>query len=324
MRPYFNACKLKEGPMNSMIEVKNLTKDYGFNRGVFDISFHIEKGEVFGFLGPNGAGKSTTVRHLMGFSKPDKGDTTIYQMSTFENYDKILKHVGYIPGELALPNGLTGKAFIRHVEDLTKYKNPERQKMLLDKFELSNKELSLPTKQMSLGSKRKLVIVSAFMHDPDIYILDEPTSGLDPFMQDVFIELIKEEKKREKTILFSSHIFNEIDAKCDRISIIKDGRIVSSFNAHDFKHNQDKLYELTFKNQSDYLTLLKSKNEWITIVDITPVDFKIIVGVNDQHINELIDLLKNLDILHFHHMKETLESYFLSFYSEDKNFGGIE
>ena len=100
---------------------------------------------------------------------------------------------------------------------------------------------------MSLGSKRKLVIVSAFMHDPDIYILDEPTSGLDPFMQDVFIELIKEEKKRGKTILFSSHIFNEIDATCDRISIIKDGRIVSSFNAHDFKHNQDKLYELTFK-----------------------------------------------------------------------------
>ena len=172
----------------SVIDVEHLTKDYGSGRGVFDVSFRVDKGEVFGFLGPNGAGKSTTIRHLMGFSKPDSGSTKIFGRETFEKYFEILGRVGYIPGEIALPAGLTGWEFLRMMQALQKCRNEERLAYLLKIFEL---DPSGETKRMSLGVKRKLAVVAAFMSDPDVLILDEPTSGLDPVMQDVFVDFIK-------------------------------------------------------------------------------------------------------------------------------------
>lgn len=166
-----------------VIEVKNFTKDYGSGRGVFDISFSVKSGEVFGFLGPNGAGKSTTIRHLLGFSKPDSGTTQIFGLNTFDNYYKIMSRVGYIPGEIALPAGLTGWEFIHMVQDLQHVHNNERLQELLQIFDLQDNVLKGETKHMSLGVKRKLAVVTAFMGDPDVLILDEPTSGLDPVMQ---------------------------------------------------------------------------------------------------------------------------------------------
>jgi ABC-type Na+ transport system ATPase subunit NatA len=178
----------------SVIDVKHLTKDYGFGRGVFDVSFQVEKGEVLGFLGPNGAGKSTTIRHLMGFSKPDSGKTRIFGKESFHQYDKILKSVGYIPGEIALPAGLTGWEFLRMMQDMQGHRNKKKLDELLGLFEL---DPSGDTKRMSLGVKRKLAVVTAFMNDPDVLILDEPTSGLDPVMQDVFIDYLKNERNNK-------------------------------------------------------------------------------------------------------------------------------
>ena len=202
------------------IEVEHLTKDYGSGRGVFDVSIAVDRGEVFGFLGPNGAGKSTTIRHLMGFSKPDSGSTKIEGMETFRRYFEVLNHVGYIPGEIALPAGLTGWEFIRMMQNLQKIQNEKRLGEMLKLFELEDEVLKGETKRMSLGVKRKLAVVTAFMSDPDVLILDEPTSGLDPVMQENFIQFIHEEKERGKTILLSSHIFSEIDSTCDRIAMI--------------------------------------------------------------------------------------------------------
>ena len=213
------------------IEVEHLTKDYGSDRGVFDVSIAVDRGEVFGFLGPNGAGKSTTIRHLMGFSKPDSGSAKIEGTETFHRYFEVLNHVGYIPGEIALPAGLTGWEFIRMMQNLQKIHNEKRLGEMLKLFELEDEVLKGETKRMSLGVKRKLAVVTAFMSDPDVLILDEPTSGLDPVMQENFIQFIHEEKERGKTILLSSHIFSEIDSTCDRIAIIKDGKIVSQFVA---------------------------------------------------------------------------------------------
>ena len=204
----------------NVIEVDHLTKDYGFGRGVFDVSIHVNKGEVFGFLGPNGAGKSTTIRHLMGFSKPGSGTTKIFGEDTFDKYYDVLKKVGYIPGEIALPAGLTGKEFIKMMQDLTGIRNEERLKMLLELFELDDTALAGDVKRMSLGVKRKLAVVTAFMSDPEVLILDEPTSGLDPVMQERFVDFIHKEKERGKTILLSSHIFSEIDNTCDRICLL--------------------------------------------------------------------------------------------------------
>lgn len=302
----------------SVLEVKNLTKDYGHGRGVFDVSFSVEKGEVFGFLGPNGAGKSTTIRHLMGFSKPQNGQTLIFGKDTFEKYNQILNHVGYIPGEIALPSGLTGWQFIRMMQNLQKCHNEEWLNHLLELFELNPIG---ETKRMSLGVKRKLAIVVSFMSDPDVLILDEPTSGLDPVMQEVFINFIKEEKRRGKTILLSSHIFSEVDATCDRIAIIKDGRIVSLFNANDLKHASTKNYKITFNDQNNYVKFI-NKEKGIKIIDQNKDVNQIIVSIDDKDINLLISSLANYDISDFVHLKETLQDYFMKYYKEDKDFKG--
>ena len=227
--------------MEEIINVNSLTKDYGHGRGVFDVSFEVQKGEVFGFLGPNGAGKTTTIRHIMGFSRPQSGETKVFGKDSFVFHNDIMKKLGYLPGEIALPEGLTGWEFIRMMQKLKKSKNEERLQYLLDKFEL---DPSGSTKRMSIGVKRKLAVVTAFMDDPDVLILDEPTSGLDPIMQEKFIGFVKEEKARGKTILLSSHIFSEVDATCDRIAIIKDGKIMSVFVADDIRYNENKTFRI--------------------------------------------------------------------------------
>lgn len=305
-----------------IIEVNDLTKDYGSGRGVFDVSIHVDKGEVFGFLGPNGAGKSTTIRHLLGFSKPDKGSTKIFGKETFDKYYEILDKVGYIPGEIALPAGLTGWQFIRMMQDLQKIHNEERLKEMLELFELDDATLNMETKHMSLGVKRKLAVVTAFMSDPEVLILDEPTSGLDPVMQENFIEFIHKEKARGKTILLSSHIFSEIDSTCDRIAIIKDGKIVSEFIANDLKHASRKFYSIDFKNENAKNEFLNKSKELSSLVLIKDEGLNAYISIEDSDLNSLISMLSKLEVDSFSNRKETLEDYFMKFYKEDKDFGG--
>ena len=306
----------------NVIEVKNLTKDYGSGRGVFDVNFSVGKGEVFGFLGPNGAGKSTTIRHLMGFSNPDSGQTLIFGKPTFENYHEILNKVGYIPGEIALPAGLTGREFIRMMQDLQKIHNEEMLERMLDMFELSAAVLKGDTKRMSLGVKRKLAVVTAFMSDPDVLILDEPTSGLDPVMQNKFIEFIHEEKRLGKTILLSSHIFSEIDSTCDRIAIIKDGKIVSEFIADDLKHASKKFYQIDFETQADKKSFAGKAKAIPSLEIINDGRSELYLSVNDEDINKTISILSEYAVKKFSNRRESLEDYFMKFYKEDKDFGG--
>ena len=304
------------------IEVEHLTKDYGSGRGVFDVSIAVDRGEVFGFLGPNGAGKSTTIRHLMGFSKPDSGSTKIEGMETFHRYFEVLNHVGYIPGEIALPAGLTGWEFIRMMQNLQKIHNEKRLGEMLKLFELEDEVLKGETKRMSLGVKRKLAVVTAFMSDSDVLILDEPTSGLDPVMQENFIQFIHEEKERGKTILLSSHIFSEIDSTCDRIAIIKDGKIVSQFVADDLKHASRKYYTVTFANEAEKAAFLQKAAALATFQLIREEGTEAYLSVEDSDLNALIALLAAAKVVTFSNRRETLEDYFLKFYKEDKDFGG--
>lgn len=290
-----------------VIEVNHLTKDYGFGRGVFDVSIYVDKGEVFGFLGPNGAGKSTTIRHLMGFSKPDSGKAEIFGKDSFEKYDKILNNVGYIPGEIALPAGLTGNEFIQMMQNMQKTHNAKRLKEMLELFELEEKVLKGETKRMSLGVKRKLAIVTAFMSDPDVLILDEPTSGLDPVMQENFIQFIHSEKERGKTILLSSHIFSEIDSTCDRIGIIKDGKIVSEFIADDLKHATRKYYSVEFENATAKAAFKNSGAGIDSFRLLNEDENSVYISVEDSDLNALISLLSSLKVQSFSNRKETLE-----------------
>jgi len=310
--------------MADIIEVNHLTKDYGSNRGVFDVSFHVSKGEAFGFLGPNGAGKSTTIRHILGFSKPDSGETRVFGQEMFKYHDQVLSRVGYIPGEIALPRGLTGWQFIRMMQDMQHIHDDAMLERMLKMFKLEDDVLCGNTKRMSLGVKRKLAVVVAFMSDPEVLILDEPTSGLDPVMQEVFIDFIKEEKKRGRTILLSSHIFSEVDATCDRISIIKDGHIVSDFVADDLKHASVKRFKVCFKRAEDYGKMLEviKRSKYVNLIKTKEDINAIYLSCDDRDINKLVAELSKYEISEFDHKKETLQDYFMKFYKEDIDFGG--
>lgn len=300
------------------IEVNHFTKDYGSGRGVFDVSFEVNKGEVFGFLGPNGAGKSTTIRHLMGFSKPQNGTTKILGLDSFNNYTSFMDKVGYLPGEIALPDGLTGIEFLEMMKKMKKCKDEKWINYLIDYFELDARG---DTKRMSLGVKRKLAVVVAFMNNPDILILDEPTSGLDLAMQKKFIEFIKEEKKKGKTILLSSHIFSEVNATCDRIAIIKDGKLVSTFVANDLKHKKDKTYKISFENETDKKDFINKENNKKIYKVLDEEKTTLTVMVNDNKINDFISIISKYKISDFNELKETLEDYFMSYYVEDRKYG---
>lgn len=302
----------------SVIEISNLTKDYGHGRGIFDVSLNVKKGECFGFLGPNGAGKTTTIRHLMGFSKPQSGSAKIQSKDCRINAAELQQTIGYLPGEIALPTSITGDEFLQMQMKMKNVVDDSYCKMLCEKFEFNGE---IETKRMSLGMKRKLAVIIAFLHDPDILILDEPTSGLDPVMQQVFIEYILSEKERGKTIFLSSHIFHEIDETCDRIAIIRDGVIVSQFVADEIKNRENKIYRVTFKELDGYKQFVNmpydftSKNEQ---------KLRARAKVNDKDVNKFISDISQLDIADVHEIPFTLENYFMQFYKEDKVFEGVK
>lgn len=304
-----------------VLQIEHLTKDYGHNRGVFDVSFNVEKGEVYGFLGPNGAGKTTTIRHIMGFSKPQKGYVHVNGMNSWKNSSEIQKNLGYLPGEIAFPESLTGTEFINMMAQLRGLKDMSHTNYLINKFEL---DPSGSLKRMSLGMKRKLAIVTAFMHDPEVLVLDEPTSGLDPIMQNIFIEFIKEEKKRGKTILLSSHIFSEIDATCDKISIIKDGKLISTFVADELRHSERKTFKIEFNAKEEFESFIKKveKTKNINLIDKKLHKNQVKIGINDADINNLIDIVSDYDLKFFSEIKFTLEDYFMKFYDRNTNTQG--
>ena len=300
-----------------MINVNELTHDYGHGRGVFEVSFDVDKGETLGFLGPNGAGKSTTMRHLMGFSKPQSGSATIDGLDCTRQSSEIMKRVGYLPGEVALPDGLTGAGFLKMMNELRGGGSDRRAQELLERFKL---DPSGSVKRMSIGEKRKLAVAAAFMGDPEILLLDEPTSGLDPIMQEEFISLIKEEKQRGRTVLLSSHIFAEVEALCDRIAIIKDGRLVSTVDAAEIRHGLNNIITVGFENEKDFAEFGNGSFDF-RLRDRSSL--KCSVVVDDSDINCFIKAIKRFAIHSFEEHSVTLEEYFMHFYKSNKTFGGV-
>ena len=229
-----------------IIEVEHLTRDYGGGRGVFDVSFQVAAGEVFGFLGPNGAGKTTTIRHLMGFLKAKEGGCRINGLDCFRDREKVQQMLGYLPGEISFFDDMTGVEFLDFVSGYRKDKGGSRRKELMDMFDLNPHG---KIKKMSKGMKQKVGIVAAFMHDPQILILDEPTSGLDPLMQNRFIELVEAEREKGKTILMSSHMFEEVERTCHRIGIIRAGKLVAMDQVEALREQYMTPYTVTLESE---------------------------------------------------------------------------
>ena len=216
--------------MKPIIQLERATKDYGRGRGVFKVSFAVARGEVVGFLGANGAGKSVTMRLLMGFVRPSSGRVLIGGRDCFADRARIQRSVGYLPGELACPSDLTGRAFLDFVAAMRGARDHRRRDELTEFFEL---DPSARIRSMSKGTKQKLGIVAAFMGAPDVLLLDEPTSGLDLLMQRRFVELVRAERARGATVLLSSHVLGEVEGTCDRAIFIRRGHLSSQAQASD-------------------------------------------------------------------------------------------
>ena len=294
----------------NVIEIRQLTKDYGNNRGIFDVSLSVKKGEVFGFLGPNGAGKSTTIRHLMGFIQADQGSCQINGLDCLRDHARIQQALGYLPGEIAFMDDMTGLEFIKFMAKMKGMTDLTKAYELMEHFELNPQG---KIKKMSKGMKQKIGIICAFMHDPELLILDEPSSGLDPLMQNRFIELVLEEKQRGKTIFMSSHIFEEIERTCDRTAMIKDGRLISIEELQTLKASKHKTYQITFATQELVEQFMDEGFE------CKQVESNVIKVVPRNNLNYLLATLSRYDIIDLDITKPTLEELFLHFYGGDES-----
>jgi ABC-2 type transport system ATP-binding protein len=291
--------------------MENLTKDYGGGKGIFNISLEVNKGETFGFVGTNGSGKTTTIRHIMGFLKADSGIVSVFSKDAWTDSCDIKRSVGYIPGEIAFPDIKTGTEFLKiqaeflGVTDMT-YAHYRIKKLQLDP--------SANLKRMSKGMKQKTAVVAALMGDKDILILDEPTTGLDPLMRASFIEIINEERGKGKTIFMSSHLFEEIEDTCDRVALIKDGRLIDIADMEKIRYHNVKTYKIEFATAVDYHKFLTQK---FTLIRKQYEHNQVTITIDDKDVNELFKALKGLDVKFISEKRYDLEQYFNKLYKNE-------
>ena len=287
------------------IELQNLTKDYGEGRGIFDINLKIEQGEMVGFVGTNGSGKTTTIRNIMGFLKPTSGHAYVNGLETWHNASEIAKNIGYVPGEIAFPDLPTGTAFLKSQAEFLGVKDMSYANYLIEKLQLDPKA---NLKRMSKGMKQKTALVAALMNNPEILILDEPTTGLDPLMRIAFLDIIKEEHKKGKTILMSSHLFNEMEDSCDRVVLIDHGRIIAIADMDkDVRNRPCKDFKIEFKTHEDYEQF--KKLDYKVIRDQEQYN-QVTININNDEINKLFKSLHNFDVKFIAEVKYTLEKHF--------------
>jgi len=231
--------------MNTVMELNGLTKFYGKQRGIEDVTFNVSEGEIFGFIGPNGAGKSTTIRTLLALFEPTKGNASIFGKDCVKYADVIARDVGYVPSEAAYYDNMKVRELLDYTGRL--YKKDCRQKA--DNLcKLLDLDQSRKIADISFGNKKKVGIVSALLHSPRLIILDEPTAGLDPLVQQCFFEIIKEENNNGATVFFSSHILSEVQKTCGRVAILKHGKLISIQEISELHESGFKRVNITAKN----------------------------------------------------------------------------
>lgn len=287
----------------NILEIINLKKYYGNVRGIEDISIKLKRGEAYGFIGPNGAGKSTTIRALMSLINPTSGMILIDGKKLDKNDLELKKIIGYLPSEIYLYDDLTVKEILDFHESFYEKNINKRRKQLVKLLKLDeNKKIE----DLSLGNLKKLGIILALMHEPKILILDEPTSGLDPIMQNVFYEILLEEKKKETTILYSTHILSEVSKICDRIGIIKEGKIVREDTVENIEKNN--MTYLTIES-IDIDKIKKDLNLKIVSEHNNSVKF-----INDLNSNKLINIISKYNINKLLIEEMTIEDLFMEYY----------
>lgn len=289
---------------SNVIEIKNLTKMYGKNRGIIDVSFDVKEGEIYGFIGPNGAGKSTTLRLLVGLIFPTNGSATIFGKDSVKQGNIIRKDVGYLPSEVFYYEKMKVMELLKYSASFYKKDCTKRINELCTRMEL---DTTRKIDELSYGNKKKVGIVQGLLHSPKLIILDEPTSGLDPLMQQKFFKIIKEENDKGVTILFSSHILSEVQKLCDRIAIIKEGSIIRI----------DEISALNKESYKKFKIICNDLNEADLpkdgINDFTKTNNHI-TFMHKGNINEIIKIISQHEIIDLQIEEPTLEEIFMHYY----------
>ena len=292
----------------NIIEIKSLTKSYGKARGIVDVSFNVEEGEIFGFIGPNGAGKSTTIRTLLSLIYPTSGSATIFGKDCIEFGPEIKKEIGYLPSEVFYYDNMK-------VIDLLKYSasfyKKDCSKRILELAEIMDLDLNKKIDDLSFGNKKKVGIVQGLLHEPKLIILDEPTSGLDPLMQQKFFELLEEENKKGATILLSSHILSEVQRLCNRVAIIKEGKVIKVEKISTLKEDNHKKFKIEVRSKID--------TNYFKISGVSALDIKdnIISFLFRGNINSIMKKISEIEIVNLWIEEPDLEEIFMHYYEKE-------
>ncbi|MFC4560044.1 ATP-binding cassette domain-containing protein [Virgibacillus kekensis] len=303
----------------SVLEVSKLTKRFGKFTALDGVDFEVNRGEVFGFIGPNGAGKSTTIRVLLGALKATDGEAKLFGKDAWDDAVEIHKRLAYVPGDVNLWPNLTGGEVIDLFVKLRGGNNKSKREELIKKFDLD------PTKKCrtySKGNRQKVALVAAFSSDADLYILDEPTSGLDPLMERVFQECVMNVKNQGKSVLLSSHILSEVEKLCDRVGIIRQGKIIETGTLNELRH-LTRTHLLVQTKQS-----IESLNELEGVHDIEDTDQGVTFQVDTEQLDAVIRHISQYGIVKLESAPPTLEDLFMRHYegnerSERAESGGV-
>jgi ABC-2 type transport system ATP-binding protein len=293
--------------MPAIIRTERLTKSYGEHRGIIDVDLEVEAGEVFGFLGPNGAGKTTTIRTLLDLIRPTSGRAFVFDVETTVDPVSIHRRIGYIPGEFALYDRLTGAQTIQYFANLRGGVDRVYRDSLVERLDI---DPSRKFKELSKGNKQKIGLVIALQHKPELLILDEPTSGLDPLVQQTFYELVREAQAEGRTVFLSSHILSEVERTCDRVAIIRDGVLVkvdSVEGLRDLAHHE---VELRFPDGD---VPAAAFTDLAGVSDVRVVDHTMRMRVSGP-ITPVVQAAARYELLDFVSREPTLEETFLAQY----------
>lgn len=298
----------------SVISTHDLTKYYGSSRGIEKVNLNIEEGEIFGFIGPNGAGKSTTIRTLLGLIKPTSGSATIFDKDIIKDGPAIREEIGYLPSEVFYYDNMKVRDLLRYSASFYKTKSArEMEARMFGLAKLLDLDLGRKIDDLSYGNKKKVGIVQGLLHSPKLIILDEPTGGLDPLMQTTFFNLLREENKRGATVLFSSHILSEVQKLCDRVGIIKEGRLIETQSIAELRKNTYLLCKLELAKQpppsyfkKPGITNLKVNNRQVEYI-------------YRGDVNKLTQMLAGLPLVSVILEEPNLEDIFMHFYEKEKS-----
>jgi ABC-2 type transport system ATP-binding protein len=293
------------------INAINLTKHYGRRRAIEGVTFSVEQGEIFGFLGPNGAGKTTTIRALLGLVHPQRGRATMFGQPA-DQADR--SRLGFVPGELSLFEGMTGLQLLDYLAALTR-RPPLLRNSLLERFAFSREDLARPIRHYSRGMKQKLGIVQALQHDPVLLVMDEPAEGLDPLMQQEFYRLLDELRADGRTVFISSHLLWEVERICERVAIIRDGRLVATERVDTLRQRSPRRIDVQFSSADDAAAFRPPAGVVVGRVD----GARVAMRVPAEQTTAMLNALAGRHIADLVWERPSLEDVFLAYYREDRD-----